>query len=148
MTLKNRILIITWHSEKILISSRCIIGLMASLDRKSWRVPSVCFLFLLLLQYLTGIPIAIKENTPMAWGYQNYEVSGLLKLTCYKNLTTHLLTILDLPYILVCKDKFTLQIRKLCRDSQQGEKLRFPFPVGFKILIIFFLIWIIIVLIY
>ena len=117
--------------KKILSSSRCVCGFMASLDQKSWMVSSVCFLFLLLLHYLTGIPIAIKENTPMAWGYQNYEVSGLLKLTCYKNLTTHLLTILDLPYILVCKDKFTLQIRKLCRDSQQGEKLRFPFPVGF-----------------
>ena len=71
----------TWHSEKILSSSRCVCGFMASSDQKSWMVSSVCFLFLLLLHYLTGIPIAIKENTPMAWGYQNYEVSGLLKLT-------------------------------------------------------------------
>ena len=57
---------------------------MASLHRKFWMVSSVCFLFLLLLQYnLTGIPIAIKENTPMASGYYNYEVSGLLKSTHY-----------------------------------------------------------------
>ena len=37
-------LTMTWFSEKLLISTRCISGLMPNLIKKSWTVSNVCFL--------------------------------------------------------------------------------------------------------